>query len=131
MNPNATDTLLLMIRLLFLVVLVLCSHGCKEAAVPLETTLEQTMKRYNIPAMAAIIISGDEIVDSAVAGVRVRGGEEKATLEDYWHLGSCTKAMTATLAGRLVEQGKIKWESTIEDVLPKFSEYTAEILEKL
>ena len=109
-------------RIFLCVVFVMCLHGCKEDTVPLETTLEQTMKRYNIPAMAAIIIYGDEIVDSAVAGVRVRGGEEKATLEDYWHLGSCTKAMTATLAGRLVEQGKIKWESTIEDVLPKFSE---------
>src|SRR5262249_46859566 len=36
--------------------------------------------------------------------------------DDQWHLGSDTKAMTAALIGRLVEQNKLRWDNTIEDV---------------
>jgi CubicO group peptidase (beta-lactamase class C family) len=39
---------------------------------------------------------------------------------DQWHLGSDTKAMTATLCAMLVEEGKLKWSSTLEEVFPKY-----------
>ena len=79
-------------------------------------------KRNDIPAMAILVLDGDRIIDLAVAGVRVRGGEEQVTLEDAWHLGSCTKAMTATLAARLVDQGTLRWDSTIAEVLPDMTD---------
>ncbi|NUP97978.1 MAG: beta-lactamase family protein, partial [Planctomycetaceae bacterium] len=41
---------------------------------------------------------------------------------DLWHLGSCTKAMTATLAARLVEQGKIRWDTSVESVFPQWKD---------
>ena len=100
----------------------LSTHVSSNAAVPLEVTIQETIEEFDIPAMAAMTIYGDKIVDSAVAGVRVRGTDEKATLDDLWHLGSCTKSMTATIAGRLIEKGKLKWESTIAEVLPEFGE---------
>ncbi|WP_287157057.1 serine hydrolase domain-containing protein, partial [Chloroflexus sp.] len=37
---------------------------------------------------------------------------------DSFHLGSCTKAMTATLCALLVEQKKLRWNSTIAEVFP-------------
>jgi len=40
------------------------------------------------------------------------------TADDHWHLGSDTKAMTATLAAILVEEGLIRWDSTIGEILP-------------
>jgi CubicO group peptidase (beta-lactamase class C family) len=39
------------------------------------------------------------------------------TAEDQWHWGLITKSMTATVAARLVEAGKIKWTSTVGEVL--------------
>ncbi len=38
-------------------------------------------------------------------------------MADRFHLGSDTKAMTATLAGMLVDEGKLSWTSTVGDVL--------------
>jgi len=55
----------------------------------------------------------------------VAGRAENVTTEDRWHLGSLTKAMTATVAGTLVEEGAVSWESTILDVFP---EWEGEIL---
>ena len=39
-------------------------------------------------------------------------------LGDVVHLGSDTKAMTATLLGILVEEAKLAWSSTVRDVFP-------------
>lgn len=36
---------------------------------------------------------------------------------DQWHIGSDTKSMTATLAARLVEAGRLEWTSTVGQVL--------------
>ncbi len=44
------------------------------------------------------------------------------TVNDRFHLGSDTKAMTALLAPMLVEEGKLKWSSTLPDVFPKLAE---------
>jgi CubicO group peptidase (beta-lactamase class C family) len=40
----------------------------------------------------------DELmINKAVAGSREMGGDQPVTLNDKWHIGSCTKAMTALL----------------------------------
>ncbi len=39
--------------------------------------------------------------------------------DDRWHLGSITKSMTATLAGRLADRGLITFQSTVGEVLAK------------
>ena len=50
-----------------------------------------------------------------------------ATLNDQWHLGSDTKAMTATLVAKLIQQGRLKWESTMGEVFPELApEFGAE-----
>jgi D-alanyl-D-alanine carboxypeptidase len=51
-------------------------------------------------------------------GVRRRGVEDAVTLEDRWHIGSNTKAMTAALYARLVEAGQARWGATMGDLFP-------------
>ena len=51
-----------------------------------------------------------------VAGVRKKGTAERITLDDRFHLGSCTKAMTATLVAMLVEEGKLNWTTTLGEL---------------
>jgi CubicO group peptidase (beta-lactamase class C family) len=80
--------------------------------------LEPIRQKHQVPALAGAIVTGKGLVARGVVGVRKAGIEIPATVEDKWHLGSDTKAMTATLIGVLVEQGKVKWETTIEQVFP-------------
>ena len=77
--------------------------------------LEKIRVQYGLPALAAAVVKNGAIVASGVVGVRVHGTSIPATIDDRFHLGSDTKAMTATLAGMLVEEGKLKWTSTIGD----------------
>jgi CubicO group peptidase (beta-lactamase class C family) len=43
------------------------------------------------------------------------------TVNDRFHLGSDTKAMTALLAAMLVEEGKLRWSSTVGEVFPELA----------
>src|SRR5262245_47413817 len=66
--------------------------------------------------MAAAVLRGERIIAQGVAGVRKRGTAERITLDDRFHLGSCTKAMTATLVAMLVEEGKLNWTTTLGEL---------------
>jgi D-alanyl-D-alanine carboxypeptidase len=53
----------------------------------------------------------------AVAGVRRAGEAAEVAEGDLWHIGSLTKSMTATLAARMVEAGRIGWDTTAGELL--------------
>ena len=63
--------------------------------------------------MVAAVLRGERIIAQGAAGVRKRGIAERITLNDRFHLGSCTKAMTATLVAMLAEEGKLNWTTTL------------------
>lgn len=80
-------------------------------------TLEPLRLKFELPALAAAVCHAGTMVAASATGVRVQGSDIKVTLDDRFHLGSDTKAMTATLAGMAVEEGRLRWTSTIGEVL--------------
>ena len=87
----------------------------RAAIVELGAVLEPIRAKYDIPALAAAIVSRGELEAVGVCGVRKRGSDVKVTLDDRFHLGSCTKAMTATLCAILVEKKQLAWDSSLVD----------------
>ncbi len=77
---------------------------------------------YSLPAVAAAVIVEGKLRETAVVGVRKYGSDVPAEVNDPFHLGSCTKAMTASLVGLLVQQGKLKWETTLAEYFPQWKE---------
>lgn len=71
------------------------------------------------PAMGAVLVNRDGVVWTGVSGVRRTGGSDPVVLDDRWHLGSNTKAMTALLYARLVEAGLAEWGATLADLFPQ------------
>ena len=74
--------------------------------------------KHQVPAMAAALVTSKGLVTVGAVGTRKRGTETAVTLNDQWHLGSDTKAMTATLVAKLIEKGRLKWDSTVAEVFP-------------
>ena len=70
-----------------------------------------------IPGMAALALRDGKIVEQATYGVRKLGDPTPIGPNDRWHLGSDTKAMTATLAALVVQDGKLSFSSTVGEVL--------------
>jgi len=89
-------------------------HG---SAALLVEDLESIRAAYKLPALAAFALRGDTIVEQAVVGKLSAKETVAVGMEAQWHLGSNTKAMTATVAGMLVEEGLLRWETTIGEVL--------------
>ena len=88
----------------------------------LDDLLEPVRAANRVPALAAAVVSGGRLTAIGVVGVRKAGASEPAVLTDRFHIGSCTKSMTATLIGMLVEDGRLKWETTIASVFPELSD---------
>jgi CubicO group peptidase (beta-lactamase class C family) len=97
----------------------------------MQATIEAIRAKYDLPALAGGVVTKD-IIEVFATGYRRRGGEERVREGDRWHIGSNTKAMTATLAAILVEEGKLRWDTTIGEVFPDArQEYRSVTLEML
>src|SRR5947209_7467119 len=77
---------------------------------PIDELLETVRQRHGLPALGGAIVTSKGLVAIGAVGVRKAGTKVPVTVDDQWHLGSDTKAMTATVIARLVEQGRLKWE---------------------
>ena len=92
-----------------------------SGAVPpasLDALLSSYLDRFALPALAAAVAQGGRIVAAGAVGTRRAGAPLPVTLNDRFHIGSCTKAMTALLAGMLVDGGTIRWDTTIGACFP-------------
>jgi CubicO group peptidase (beta-lactamase class C family) len=87
----------------------------------LDAVLQPYLARYDLPAVAAAVVRNGEIIASGAVGSRRLGTINPVTIDDRFHIGSDTKAMTALIAAMLVETGKIHWSSTVSDVFPELA----------
>lgn len=83
--------------------------------------LSKICQQHGVPAMAAALVTSQGLQRVGTVGVRKWGTNVPVTLDDLWHLGSNTKMMTSTLASILIEQGKLKWTSTVSEVFPELA----------
>jgi len=87
-----------------------------------DTKLAEKLARvrevHAVPAVWGAVTEGDKLLAVAAVGVRKTGEPEPVTINDLVHIGSDTKAMTATLIALLVEKKNLKWTSTVGQVLP-------------
>jgi len=116
-------------KLLTSLSLVALSFGVSTAASQEPTeprdlgpVLEAVLAEFDVPGIGAAIVNSDGMVALGVAGVRQRGSESKILVDDRFHIGSCTKAMTATLLALHVQEEALHWSTTIAEALPAFVE---------
>jgi CubicO group peptidase (beta-lactamase class C family) len=91
-------------------------------AAALDDTLRPFLASHGLPALFAAVARGAAVVAAGAVGTRRAGAEIPVASQDRVHIGSNTKAMTAMLAGMLVEQGRIAWDTGIGAAFPEFRE---------
>ena len=94
-------------------------HELKSPMEDLNDLLAEVLEQHDVPSLAAAVVFGGEVHAAGAVGVRKRGDSTPVTVNDKYHIGSCTKAMTATLAGILVERELLSWETTLSEVFPE------------
>lgn len=83
-----------------------------------EDTLTAARTKHHLPAIAALVSINGKIEAEAALGLRALDRPETVTVNDRWHIGSDTKAFTATLIARLVEQGVMRFDDSLAASLP-------------
>lgn len=79
--------------------------------------LEKIRVENSLPSLGVLKLSNGSL-RSEVVGFRKQNDTTQVRLGDKWHLGSDTKAMTATLLAILVERGVFHWNDTLYEALP-------------
>ena len=83
-------------------------------------SLEAIRKKYDLPALAVVVVKDGQIRERGAVGVRKLNDPTPVTTNDVFHIGSCTKSMTATLAAMFIETEKLRWDTTIGEVFPEW-----------
>ncbi|WP_372771650.1 serine hydrolase [Pseudoalteromonas sp.] len=91
----------------------------------LEQTIEQSMKRFEVPGMAVAVVENGEVIFSKGFGVRHLTTGEEVDKHTLFGIASNTKAFTAAALAMLVDQGKLNWNDRVIDHLPEFRMYDA------
>lgn len=94
------------------------SNPFRRAMENLNSILEPIQQTYKLPALAAAIVTSEGMSAIGAVGERKYGSGIPVTVDDRFHLGSCTKTMTATLIGILVESETLKWQTTLAEAFP-------------
>lgn len=86
----------------------------------LSEILEEARVDAHIPGMSIAIVKDDEVIWTHGFGLADVATKRPADEHTIYAIGSTTKAMTLSLVGMLVDEGKIGWDDPVTDYLPYF-----------
>jgi CubicO group peptidase (beta-lactamase class C family) len=82
--------------------------------------LDTARRQLDIPGLALGVVQGGEVKYAGGLGVREHGKSDPVTADTLFLSASITKPLTSLLLARLVDRGKLSWDSPAADVLPQF-----------
>ena len=86
----------------------------------LEADIAQAYARYQPPGLAVGVMVDGEVVLARTFGERIAGSGEAIDRDTLFKIASNSKAMTAAVLARLVDQGKLDWTDPVVKHLPDF-----------
>lgn len=108
-----------MSRITHLILGLILTSCLIAAPADVSADLAKFTKDGKVPGLVAAAVLDGKVIATGATGIRKYGDKTKVTVEDKFHIGSCTKSMTGSLAAMLVADGKIKWSTTVEEIFPK------------
>ena len=121
-----------LVRAVLVVALFLFFSACGDhgSVQRLDNELNKVLSPSVGPGLSIAVTRDNGLIANGVAGVRRLGTKNLIMIDDEFHVGSVTKPFTATLAGMLVAEGRIKWDSKISEIMPEWkSEMRPEYLD--
>ena len=89
----------------------------------LRDLVEPELERWRVPGLEVAVVRGDEVLFAGGFGKADVAADRPVTATTLFHHGSTGKALTALLAGVLVEEGLLEWDKPVREYLPEFRLY--------
>lgn len=86
----------------------------------LDKSIPKYLNEFEIPGCAIAIVKNGETVYAKGFGEANTETHQKITPTTVFGIASLSKAFTAAAIGNLVDQGKIKWSTRVQEILPTF-----------
>ena len=94
------------------------SAGLKPAEV--DRLVARAMATFSVPGVAVGIVKDGKLVFAKGYGVREVGKPGQVDADTLFGIGSNTKAFTTAALAILVDEGKLRWDDRVIDILPDF-----------
>lgn len=82
--------------------------------------ISQQMEEWEVPGCAVAIVKDGKVIFAEGFGFRDVLKGLKVTPQTLFAIASCTKAFTAAAIGILADEGKIEWDTPVQDYVPTF-----------
>jgi D-alanyl-D-alanine carboxypeptidase len=106
-----------------LLILFMCSFtflvNSQKSHPVFDSLANDLISRTTIPSVVFSYITPDTCL-YGIAGINNINDKQKVKLEDKYSLGSNTKAITALIAMKMIEEGQIKLDTRLIDLIPSF-----------
>jgi CubicO group peptidase (beta-lactamase class C family) len=86
-----------------------------------DQVLKQAAEAKEVPGVVAMAATDNGVMYEGAFGKREPGKDESMTLDSVVWIASMTKAITATAAMQLMEQGKITLEQNAGELVPELA----------
>ena len=94
------------------------TYAQNNSSVNLQYVIDTFIVNNKIPAIAVAVVQLDTVI-YAVSGVNSTVNGTLISTSAKFHLGSNSKAITSFMAAKLVEEGKLAWDTQLVDIIPE------------
>jgi len=81
--------------------------------------IDSIRKTFHIPGLNFGVANCDSTIIVGSLGLRQINTTDSVTINDYFHIASLGKGLTSFMVGKLVDEGKITWETKFFDLFPE------------
>ena len=85
--------------------------------------IEESLKFWKVPGVAVAIVKDGKVVLAEGYGYKDLKNKKKMTADTLLPIGSSTKPFTAMAAAILVDEGKLNWDTPVNEYIPGFKMY--------
>ncbi len=82
-------------------------------------TADSVRKYRNIPGLVYAVFTTDAILDSGASGVKKMRVKSPVRMNNRFQIGATTATFTTYIAARMVQEGKLSWNTTIGKIFPE------------
>jgi CubicO group peptidase (beta-lactamase class C family) len=95
----------------------------------IDSLVKATLKIFDVPGIAVGIIKDGKLIHAK--GYGVRSLKNNLPVDEYTLFGiaSNSKAFTSVALAMLIDEGKLKWDDKVSDIIPGFKMYDAYVTE--
>jgi len=82
--------------------------------------VEAGQRATGVPGVSVGIVQDGKVVFAGGFGVRELGGKARVDADSLYMIASNTKGLTTLLLAKLVDEGKLRWDTPVTTLLPSF-----------